>query len=113
MKSNSGTQDSYEQTPVAASTSSDSLESSTCLEVKSLRHNKRKNAPKAHKEEKIGKANLVWKDLYVTSRKEKKKILLDGVSGKITGGFWAIMVIRSFSAHHNHFPLQYRPTNTS
>lgn len=34
---------------------------------------------------------LSWKNLSVTTRTAKPKILLDNISGSITGGFWAIM----------------------
>jgi hypothetical protein len=43
-------------------------------------------------EDTIGRVCLVWKDLQVRSTRKNKKILLDNVSGIITGGFWAIMV---------------------
>jgi len=36
-------------------------------------------------------AVLVWKDLTVSTRTNPPKVLLDGISGQITGGFWAIM----------------------
>jgi ATP-binding cassette subfamily G (WHITE) protein 2 len=34
---------------------------------------------------------LSWSNMSVTTRKEPRKILLDNISGSITGGFWAIM----------------------
>ena len=34
---------------------------------------------------------LSWSNMTVSTRKEPKKILLDNISGSITGGFWAIM----------------------
>lgn len=34
---------------------------------------------------------LSWTNMTVTTKKEPKKVLLDNISGSITGGFWAIM----------------------
>ena len=34
---------------------------------------------------------LSWSNMSVTTKKEPRKILLDNISGSITGGFWAIM----------------------
>ena len=34
---------------------------------------------------------LSWSNMTVSTKKEPKKILLDNISGSITGGFWAIM----------------------
>lgn len=34
---------------------------------------------------------LVWKDLSVLTRTKPPKVLLNNISGQITGGFWAIM----------------------
>ena len=34
---------------------------------------------------------LSWSNMTVTTKKEPRKILLDNISGSITGGFWAIM----------------------
>lgn len=34
---------------------------------------------------------LSWANMTVSTKKEPKKILLDNISGSITGGFWAIM----------------------
>ena len=34
---------------------------------------------------------LTWKDLSVSTKTDPPKVLLNNISGSITGGFWAIM----------------------
>ena len=34
---------------------------------------------------------LSWSNMTVSTKKEPKKVLLDNISGSVTGGFWAIM----------------------